>query len=485
MSTPLSDPICEGVGIIDSSRWALLFRRAWWGNRLLIYMLLVPAMTFAGVLLGYPFQIVPDRADMLLRPLSLYGLMALLVAGLAIRHIGRLDFHLAPAFAGLWLVLLIATAVGPLLGNECVRALMSAGCTPAIAGAAIENAILSLASIWFIAAWCLLSSAAALVPGSGKRVALVGTALESDGRGQMGQRLRPTLLTGLGMLPVLGLLALLHWKGYPEAQRFLFPATKIDDDIGLTPDPGLIQLLVLASYSNYGPAFFAAAAVPLAVNAAIVLIGYRVARRIALALSGRFWSADRLPGILLLRSFSDDGVSVRPTGVFKRLTMGGVRLEEALGRELFRRGTLIAIGQPGERLPKLGAYRFYADDETWQPAVLAHMDTSAFVVVIGGTTRWVRWELEQIAASPNRSKLIYVLPPGDETERRARLALLVETLAPAHSARAAINDNVDRILAIATLADGGLCLCTGRPRHESDFQMATYMAMIAKVLHRE
>ncbi len=481
MSASVQDTTPSRPAILESGRWALLFRRAWWGNRLLLYMLLVPMITSIGLLLGYPFQVIRDRADFLLRPTSLHGLMAAVVAAVVFRHIGRTSFHFAPVYAGLWLAYLIIIVMGPLIGNECVRNPTSTGCSYAIGGMAIEYAIWAVASAWFAATWLVLSCSTLHAAGSHQRVALFRTTIERKGDKRLMQRNWLNLLTGFFMLPTLGVIVFLHWQGYPEAQRFLFPATMVAEDIGLTADRGLIQLLVLATYTNYGIWPYAMALIPNIIDAALLLSGYRIARRVALVYSGRFWSSDRMPGILLLRSFSDDFVSVWPTSVLKRLAMGRLRLEEALGKNLFRHGNLIAIGQPGERLPKLGAYRIYLDDETWQRTVLAHMDACSLLVVIGGTSKWVRWELEQIGGSPNRSKLIYVLPPGDLSDRLARLALFGDALHLSSVERVAIEENAERILAIATFDDDRLFLCTGLPRHESDFQLATDLAIVAKV----
>ncbi len=485
MTVAPQNPSEPGIAIVDSSRWALWFRRAWWSNRLLIYMLLLPAVTAVGVLLGYPFPIVADRADVLMRPTFLYGLLAVVVVAIAFRHIGRTAFHAAPVYALLWLTYLVIIVLGPLLGSECIRDRTSAACSSVTWGMAGEHAIWTALSVWFVVIWVIIASATFRAPIGGGRVELFLTVLEGKGDRDLVSRIRPTVLVGISMLPVLGLLALLHGQVYPELQRLLFPATKIDEEIGLTNDRGLIQLLVLAAYTNYGAAPFAMAVLPVIIDAALLVVGYRFARRTALALSGRFWTADRAPNILLLRSFSDDLVSVRPTSIFKRLGMVKMRLEEALGRVLLQRGTLIAIGQPGERLPKLGAYRLYLDDESWQPTVLGYMNSSAFVVVIGGTTKWVRWELEQIINSPNRSKLIYVLPPAELAQRLVRLELLSDALGLSLSERSVIEEHADRILAISTLKDGRVCLCTGFPRHESDFQIAAYIAMLAKGIRHD
>jgi hypothetical protein len=66
--------------------------------------------------------------------------------------------------------------------------------------------------------------------------------------------------------------------------------------------------------------------------------------------------ADERAPIVLLRSFQDDAKSVKRRSVLARLLFWGfsgrVRLEQAIAGELARFGPFVAIGQPGERLPR-------------------------------------------------------------------------------------------------------------------------------------
>jgi hypothetical protein len=286
------------------------------------------------------------------------------------------------------------------------------------------------------------------------------------------------------MIPVFGLLALLHWSIFPELFNIVFPkARNIHEPVGLTHGANYYNMLVLrATFAEFGVAPFILLILEAITAALVLFFGYRLARRFALIWSGRFWAHERNPTILLLRSFADDLTSIRPTSILKRLGMIRIRLEEAIARELFHYGTLLAVGQPGERLPKLGAYRIYLDDETWQHTVLGYINSSSFVVVIGGTTEWVRWEIEQVVNSPCRSKLIYVLPPGEIAQRLSRLSLFCDALRLTPTDRSEVEAHANQILAISTLDDGRLCLCTGTPKHQSDYQLAAQMGMLVKVV---
>src|SRR5690606_38058744 len=59
--------------------------------------------------------------------------------------------------------------------------------------------------------------------------------------------------------------------------------------------------------------------------------------------------------IVFLRSFGDDQAKVTSKRLFDRLVWRKRRLEEIAVAALAPLGAAIAIGQPGERLPRLGA----------------------------------------------------------------------------------------------------------------------------------
>ena len=69
-------------------------------------------------------------------------------------------------------------------------------------------------------------------------------------------------------------------------------------------------------------------------------------------------------------------------------------------------GPFVAIGEPGERLPDLGAARAYFSDHEWQAAVLDWIGRARTIVIIVGKTRWVTWELQRVIASGKLDHLV-------------------------------------------------------------------------------
>jgi hypothetical protein len=95
---------------------------------------------------------------------------------------------------------------------------------------------------------------------------------------------------------------------------------------------------------------------------------------------------DARPPILYLRSFSEDieGYSYK---LIQKTP------EEQLVSEYNYWGPVIAVGQPGERHPFLGALRIYFDDEVWRAGVLYLMSVSQLVIIDAGISVNTLWEL--------------------------------------------------------------------------------------------
>lgn len=115
----------------------------------------------------------------------------------------------------------------------------------------------------------------------------------------------------------------------------------------------------------------------------------------------------RLPKhfILFLRGF---GLDMKTTENPMRYTQGLeiTTTEQQIAARLPAGHTLIAIGDPEEDVPKLGALRVYCDHHGWQEAVLKLMNDAAFIVMRPGDGPFLSWELEQIAERVGGEKFI-------------------------------------------------------------------------------
>jgi hypothetical protein len=96
--------------------------------------------------------------------------------------------------------------------------------------------------------------------------------------------------------------------------------------------------------------------------------------------------SDRRAPVLYLRSFAIE------TGV--------IEAEQDLARVLSEIGPFVAIGNPGDILPPLGAARFYerhfaSDGRDWQAFIREMLAQAALVLVVPSTTAGLAWELAQ------------------------------------------------------------------------------------------
>jgi hypothetical protein len=108
--------------------------------------------------------------------------------------------------------------------------------------------------------------------------------------------------------------------------------------------------------------------------------------------------------ILVLRSFRNDGGGIE---ALLGAATGPRTFEQVLVEPLGVHGPVIAIGQPAEPLPHLGAHREYVAED-WQRRVLARLAEAAIIVVVLDETPGLLWEIEQIFALRLHERTILV-----------------------------------------------------------------------------
>ncbi|MFI7006827.1 transferase [Streptomyces sp. NPDC050145] len=128
--------------------------------------------------------------------------------------------------------------------------------------------------------------------------------------------------------------------------------------------------------------------------------------------------ADGRRPVLYLRSFADDATAARvdDSAFFARLHSREEQFTAALGAI----GPVIAVGVPGESLPRLGAARFYLPRDDWQPTIQRLMELSQLIVLRLGVGDGLWWEAEEARRSQPGPKLV-LLASGDLPEMAQRL----------------------------------------------------------------
>jgi len=145
---------------------------------------------------------------------------------------------------------------------------------------------------------------------------------------------------------------------------------------------GVIPIIVLAVVSSIG--------------ASLIVRG----QRLWPADARRLLRTDPRPPVVYLRSFRDD----RDTGVQSPTQLGQFSVaipnpteEQDLARVLGAVGPVLAIGNPTERLPVLGAARIYVANDRWQDVVHQLIAAARMIVLRSGQTPGLAWEVARVA----------------------------------------------------------------------------------------
>ena len=148
----------------------------------------------------------------------------------------------------------------------------------------------------------------------------------------------------------------------------------------------------------------------------IGMLGRRIAmtgRKERAARSAAAIVADPRPPVVYFRGFADDAL-LEDTNVVE----GFIQLtteEEQYAMVLSRIGPFVAIGDPRERLPDLGAARIYVGDGNWREVVEALLDRARLVVLRLSSSEGLLWELRTVIARNDPGKLLLLIPgPPDQ-----------------------------------------------------------------------
>jgi len=120
--------------------------------------------------------------------------------------------------------------------------------------------------------------------------------------------------------------------------------------------------------------------------------------------------ANRAAFVLYLRSFTDDQLlSVNPTAGLERLTPLALLGDNVIG-----------LGSPHEKIPSVtGAHIVLEENATWHDTVTVAVRNADQIVVLCGTSDWVRWEIALIASMGRLADTVFLFPKGEKLERWA------------------------------------------------------------------
>ena len=99
-------------------------------------------------------------------------------------------------------------------------------------------------------------------------------------------------------------------------------------------------------------------------------------------------------------------------------TAGAARTQEQVLADAWtHHGPFIAIGDPAETLPDLGAARLYPGSENWQSVVSDLMVRARFVIIRPGAGQGLRWEIEQVMSLVPAERVVFWLPGAARDDR--------------------------------------------------------------------
>jgi hypothetical protein len=122
------------------------------------------------------------------------------------------------------------------------------------------------------------------------------------------------------------------------------------------------------------------------------------------------------PFVLYLRSFVRDEDDYQLNSGFD-LSLTPDDPEITLDKAFAGVMPVLAVGQPGETLPPLGAHRLYYDDDEWQEAVSLMIEHASLIVLRPGPSRAILWEVEHIVSMGHLQKLVLYAPVNSHTAR--------------------------------------------------------------------
>jgi TM2 domain-containing membrane protein YozV len=138
-------------------------------------------------------------------------------------------------------------------------------------------------------------------------------------------------------------------------------------------------------------------------------------------------ASDARTPVVYLRSFQDDVKSPvgGAFGVWLKVLMWffPVSFEQELAAIMNRLGPFVAVGRPGERLPELGANRFYFADDEWQARVSELVQQARLTLILCGPTASLWWEIDHVLASASPERVVLLIPERGKATRAVETRL--------------------------------------------------------------
>jgi hypothetical protein len=183
---------------------------------------------------------------------------------------------------------------------------------------------------------------------------------------------------------------------------------------------------------------------------------------------------DRRAPVLYLRSFEDESLRALPSGDMED------RLEIILTETLSLVGPVVAVGDPADDLPPVGAARDYFGEQ-WQQSVRQFMERARIIVAIVNTTPGVVWEVETIRRAGLLHRVVFVVPPLLGLERQVRWAEFAQHVASSMAMPAVLDVALPTALAMFVDSNDRLVVLASHERNAAAYRLAIQMAAACKL----
>jgi hypothetical protein len=141
-------------------------------------------------------------------------------------------------------------------------------------------------------------------------------------------------------------------------------------------------------------------------------------RRMRAKTAERTLETDARPPIVYLRPFDVDRVNFRAAryeGLALAFPFKQKTYEQRVAEALRHVGPFVALGDPTEELPTLGADRLYADDAEWQPIIKDWTKRAGAIFLHVGDSDGFSWEVQYVVGLGQPERIILGL--GDLSTR--------------------------------------------------------------------
>ena len=147
-------------------------------------------------------------------------------------------------------------------------------------------------------------------------------------------------------------------------------------------------------------------------------------RRMRAKEAERVLADDARPPIVYLRPFGADAgqIANRWSSRLRISPREGLELtyEQRLARTLRKIGPFVAVGDPTEPLPMIGAARLYAADEDWQETIDELTDRAGVLLMHAGEGDGLAWEVRHVVEQDEPERVILSLPLLAGRKERSR-----------------------------------------------------------------